>query len=343
MQQFFIIINILCLAYSGWFIERLLSKDRKGRLVTAGILVLSLAVMATLPLYSTGYTPVFMTTILLYIILTVSWALFSGPTGYISLATAAFFGVGIYTMAVLQNTTIFGANIPMLGIVAIGGLLSFILALLVGALTLRLRGIYFIIFTFGLLMLIANLLLFWEFNVTKTRGRIVFMESTNTIYYIILGILILLMLTVYLIKRSKFGLALQSIGENEDAAAHMGVNVTMVKVITFAISAFFMGAAGTIMATRWTYIDPTKAFNLNYSFLPVLMAIFGGTGQLYGPVIGASLFAYLQEKLVTKIPALYMLILGALLIATILYLPGGLVQLIQNLWRRRPGGQHADT
>jgi branched-chain amino acid transport system permease protein len=338
MQQFYIILNIVCLAYTGWFIERLLTKERKGRVLISGILLLTLAVLATLPLYAAGYTPVLMTTIFLYVILTVSWVMFSGPTGYISLATAAFFGVGIYTMAVLQN------DLPLLAIVIIGGLISFILALLVGALTLRLRGIYFIIFTFGLLMLIMNLLLFWEFNVTKTRGRPIPIPINNTtVYYIMLGILVVLMIVTYFIRRSKFGLALQSIGENEDAAAHMGVNVTMVKVITFAISAFFMGAAGPIIAARWGYVDPSTAFNANYSFLPVLMAIFGGTGQLYGPLLGASIFAYLQEKLVTKVPELYMLIFGIVLVATILYLPGGLVQLIQKLWRRRPGGQRANT
>jgi branched-chain amino acid transport system permease protein len=302
-----------------------------------GLVLVILAILFTIPLYVKGYTPVLITSIFMYIILTVSWVLFSGPTGYISLATAAFFGVGIYSMALLGNKW------PLPAVVITGGLISFIVAFLVGALTLRLKGIYFTVFTFGLLLLVQNLLLFYEFNVTKTRGRIVLLESNTTVYYVILIILIALMFTAYFIRRSKYGLALQSIGENEDAAAHMGVNVTMVKIVTFGISAFFMGAAGTIMATRWTYIDPSIAFNANYSFLPVLMAIFGGTGQLFGPIIGAALFAYLQEKLTTKIPELYMLLFGIVLVGTILYLPGGLVQLIQNLWRRRPRGRHANT
>ena len=165
----------------------------------------------------------------------------------------------------------------------------------------------------------------------------------NTIYYAMLGIFVVLMLTAYFIRRSKFGLALQSIGENEEAAAHIGINVTMVKVITFAISAFFIGAAGAIMATRWTYIDPYIAFNPLFSFLPVLMAIFGGMGQLYGPVIGAVIFAYLQEILITRFPELYMLIFGIVLVVAILYLPNGLVGLVQKLWKRSSGGQHANT
>jgi len=302
-----------------------------------GLLGLILVLLATLPRYALGYTPILMTSIFTYIILSVSWTLFSGPTGYISLAPAAFFGVGIYAAAIL------GKYVPLPVFIVAGGLASFIVALLVGALTLRLRDIYFAIFTFGLVMLIMQLLAFWELQVMGIRGRFVVVIDYNTIYYAMLIIFVVLMLTVYFIKRSKFGLALQSIGENEEAAAHMGVNVTWVKVITFAVSAFFMGAAGATIATRWTYIDPYIAFNVLFSFLPVLMAIFGGMGQLYGPVIGAVIFTYLQEVLVTKFSELYMLIFGIVLVAVILYLPDGLVGLVQKGWKRVSGGQRAST
>jgi branched-chain amino acid transport system permease protein len=302
-----------------------------------GLLLLILALLASLPLYGSLYSVILLTSILMYIVITVSWVIFSGPTGYISLAPAAFFGVGIYASAIL------GKALPLTIVIGIGGLASFILALLVGALTLRLKGIYFAIFTFGLVVLIKELLLFWEINITHTRGRFVVLESNTTIFYLMLVVFVVLMLTAYFIRHSKLGLALQSIGENEEAAAHSGVNVTSVKVITFAISAFFMGAAGAIMATRWTYIDPYVAFNPLFSFMPVLMAIFGGMGQLYGPVIGAAIFAYLEEKLLTSFPYYYMLLIGIILVVAILYLPNGLVGLIPKLWKRGWGGQHADT
>jgi len=306
-----------------------------------GLIGLILVLLATLPLYATGYTPILLTTIFMYIILAVSWTLFSGPTGYMSLATAAFFGVGIYSAAFL------GKTLPLPVFIVSGGLISFIVALLVGALTLRLRGIYFAIFTFGLVMLIANLLLFWELHVMDTRGRFVVIVDYNTIYYAMLVIFVALMLTAYFVRRSKFGLALQSIGENEEAAAHIGINVTLVKVINFAMSAFFIGAAGATIATRWTYVDPYIAFNPLFSFLPVLMAIFGGMGQLYGPVIGAVIFAYLQEILITRFAGLYMLIFGIILVIAILYLPNGLVgliqRLVQKLWKRVSRGQYANT
>jgi branched-chain amino acid transport system permease protein len=314
-------------------IERVISK----RSFVIGFLLLILILLATLPLYSPRYTVVFLSNIFMYVVITVSWTLFSGPTGYISLAPAAFFGVGIYSSAML------GKTLPLPAVVVIGGLASFCLALLVGALTLRLRGIYFAFFTFGLVEFIRHLLLFWECTVTGTRGRIVVIVDNTTVYYFMLIIFVILMLTTYLIGRSKLGLALQSIGQEEEAAAHTGVNVTIVKVITFAISATFMGASGAIMATKWTYIDPYIAFNPLFSFMPVLMAIFGGMGQLYGPVVGAAIFTYLEEFLITRFPYYYMLIFGIIMVVAILYLPNGLVGVLQKLWKRIFGGEDADT
>jgi len=309
----------------------------KKSLMTGSIILGILILLAFVPLYAPDYTAILFSSILMYVVLAVSWLVFSGPTGYISLAPAAFFGVGIYASAII------GKALPFPIVVAIGGLASFCLALLVGALTLRLRGIYFAIFTFGLVMLMAHSMLFYELHVTGTRGRFVMVMSYNTVYYYMLGIFVLLLLTAYLIKRSRFGLALYSIGQEEEAAAHTGVNVTMVKVMTFAISAFFMGTAGAVMATKWTYIDPFIAFNPNYSFMPVVMAMFGGMGQLYGPVIGAAILTYLEEFLVTKFAEIYMLIFGAILVVAILYMPNGLVGLIQKLWKQISRRKHAVT
>jgi branched-chain amino acid transport system permease protein len=297
------------------------------RLYLSGLLFLVLILFAFLPLYGSTYLVILLTAIFMYIVLTVSWVIFSGPTGYISLAPAAFFGVGIYTSAVL------GKVLPLPIVICVGALASFCLALLVGALTLRLRGIYFSIFTFGLVLLIQQLLLWYEVRITHTRGRFVIVVNNTTIYFVMLIILVVLLLAAYFIRRSKYGLALQSIGEDEEAAAHTGINVTVLKTIIFAVSAVFTGAAGAIMATRWTYIDPYIAFNPLFSFLPVLMAIFGGMGQFYGPVIGAAIFAYLEEVLLTRFPYYYMLIFGIILVVAILYLPNGLVGLVQK-WRK---------
>jgi len=315
----------------------------KNFLIPGIISLVILIALATLPLYGSLYMVILITAILMFIILTVSWVMFSGPTNYMSLATAAFFGIGIYASAVLLPNT--GQVLPMLAVVLIGGLASSLVALGVGALTLRLRGIYFAIFTFGLVILIMELGNWWEHSVSHIRGRFVMLVDNDVIFYIMLVIFVVLMLTTYFIKRSKYGAALQSIGDNEEAAAHIGINVNMVKVITFAISAFFMGAAGAVWATKLTYVDPYVAFSVLFSFLPVLMAIFGGMGQLYGPVIGAAIFAYLQETLQTRFPYVYMLTFGIILVLVILYLPGGLVglvqRLVQKLWKGGSAEQQA--
>jgi branched-chain amino acid transport system permease protein len=312
-------------------------KINSKKLRVPGILFLILVILALLPLYSSEYTVILVTAILMYIVLTVSWTVFSGPTGYISLATAAFFGVGIYTSAVL------GKELPLLVLVLLGGIVSFCLALVVGAITLRLRGIYFAIFTFGLVELMKHLVLWYEVKFTGTRGRFVIVIDNETIFYVMLGIFVLLLIVSYLIRRSKYGLALQSIGQYEEAASHMGINVTALKIVIFAVSAFFMGAAGAIMATRWTYIDPYSSFNSLLSFLPVLMAIFGGMTQVYGPIIGAAIFAYLEELLLTRFPYYYMLIFGIILVVAILFLPQGLVGVIQKVRARLGGEKHAHT
>ena len=307
-----------------------------------GIITLIIFVgLVTLPLYGTLYNVILVTTLLMYSILTVSWVLFSGLTGYMSLATAAFFGIGIYASALFLPTT--GAVLPILVVVLIGGLASSIIGLGVGALTLRLRGIYFAIFTFGLVVLIMELLNWWELSVNKILGRYVILLDNDYIYYVMLGIFVLVILTFFFIRRSNFGLAMRSIGEDEEAASHIGINVTMVKVITFAISAFFMGATGAIWATKLTYINPHVAFNVLFSFLPVLMAIFGGMGRIYGPVIGAVIFAYLQETLQTKFSEIYMLSFGVVLVLAILYMPDGLTGLLQRVWRRISGGKRVHT
>ena len=303
-------------------------KTRGRKFCSLGIIIAGLILLVGLPRYATSYNVIFITNILMYVILTLSWAIFSGPTGYISLATAAFFGVGVYASA------LFSSGLPFLIVILIGGAASFCLAFLVGALTLRLRGMYFSMFTFGLVELVRHFVHWWEINVMDTVGRLVMSLSPTTIYYILLMIFLATLLTSYLIKRSRFGLALQSIGESEEAAAHTGVNVNRVKAVTFAVSAFFIAITGSAMAMRWTYIDPTVAFDISRSFMPVLMAIFGGMGgHLYGPVTGAAVFSFLEEVLTTKFPYYYMLLFGLTMLVVILFIPFGVEGAIEK-WRR---------
>lgn len=307
-----------------------------------GIPLVILVVLIFFPQFGWNFGVSLFTNFLLYVILAVSWTMFSGMTGYISLATAAFYGIGIYAAAIFYPIS--GDTLPLIVIILIAGAVSFILAFIVGAITLRLKGIYFAMFTFGLVLLMKEVIYYWEIVVEGTRGRFIHLESNDTVYFYLLGICVVTILVAYLIRKSKYGLALQSIGENEEAAAHTGINVTMVKILTFAVSAMFMGAAGVIMATKTTYVDAGTAFNPMMSFSPALMAIFGGMANIFGPAVGAVIFTYIQEILQTgSLKNYYMLIFGAILVATILYLPNGLLGLIQKLWQRIKGVSRAPT
>jgi branched-chain amino acid transport system permease protein len=312
--------------------------------MNAGIPLVILIALIFLPYYGewADYGITLFSSFLVYAILSVSWALFTGTTGYLSLATAAFYGIGFYAAAIFYPAT--GTILPLIVILVIAAAVSFVLAFIVGAITLRLKGIYFAMFTFGLVLLMYQVVNYWLITLEGIRGIVVATESTGTIYYYLLGIFVVTMLVSYLIRKSKWGLALQSIGENEEAAAHTGVNVTMVKILVFAISAALMGMVGVIVATKTSYVDANTAFYPMISFSPALMAIFGGMGNLYGPAIGAVIFTYTQEMLQTgSLKNYYMLIFGVILIVTILYLPTGLIGLIQNLWKRIKGVKRAST
>jgi len=310
-------------------IARLLATYRKPLWV--GFLTLLVVFVVTFPLYGGAYPTIVLSTMLMYAILAASWSFFSGATGYMSLAPAAFFGMGIYSMALLQD------YLPFPVIIVVGGLISFALAILVGLVTLRLKGIYFTIFTFGLVIFIGDVVNYVEAEVFRRHAWDFSPLSQTTVLYVMLGLLVVTVLTVYFIGRSRVGLALQSIGGNEEAAEHMGVNTTRIKVLTFAISAIFMGAAGVVTAPSIIYSNASLAFSVTYSFIPIVAAVFGGMGNLYGPVVGALLFGFLEKTLRATLLSYFMLGFGIVMVVVILFLPNGIVGLVPML-RDRLGG-----
>jgi branched-chain amino acid transport system permease protein len=327
-------------------ITRFISTHKKSLLVA--FLVLLLIFLTTFPLYGGVYHVRVLIAVLTFVILAASWAMFSGSTGYMSLAPAAFFGLGIYTMCVLEK------ELPFLIIIVIGGLVAFAFALLVGLVTLRLKGMYFAIFTFGLVVFMSELINYLEVALTGTHGWHITPLGNTTIFYTMLILAVVTVLAIYFIRRSRLGLAMNSIGGNEDAAEHMGINTTRVKVLTFAISSMFMGAAGVITAPILIYVNSSIAFSTYYSFMPILMAVFGGMAYLYGPIIGAVVFAYLERIVRNEFPDYFMIGFGIILVVVILFLPNGLVGLVPELRGKlggviaklRKGGQaepHANT
>jgi branched-chain amino acid transport system permease protein len=300
----------------------------RNRIISLVILAVIFIILALLPvLMPDSYWVTRISEYMRYSILAISWVLFSGPTGYMSLATAAFYGLGFYMAAILNGP------LPFAAVIIVAGIGAFILAAAIGALTLRLRGVYFCIFTFAVVLLLQQVVLEVERVVTGTRGRFVEQESVHVAYWAVLIVFVLTLVVAMSIRRSRYGLALQSIGEYEEAAAHSGINVVRTKVLIFATSAIFMGMAGAIMATRRSYIDPGIAFSLETSFLPVLMAMFGGMGNLVGPILGAVAFTALRDYLVTAYPDAFMLIFGVVLIVAILFMPNGILGLAQQAWR----------
>lgn len=286
--------------------------------------------LALLPRWLTDeYYLSLMISILMYCVLATAWALFSGPTRYISLATVAFFGMGAYV------TAVFGESLPWAAVLGIAAGVGLIMALIVGLSTLRLSGVYFVIFSFGLAELVKQLVTWWEVNITKDLGRYVFVEITQLdIYWQLLAMLALVLALRALINRSRLGLALRVIGEDETVATHVGINTTTAKLLLFAVSAVFITVTGAIMAPRWTYIDPSIAFAPAVSFQTLIMALLGGAGALLGPILGAVPLVLLFEYLGANFPNHFSILLGLVFIVIVYFIPQGLSGVLARLLGR---------
>ena len=264
-----------------------------------------------------------------YVVLASAWALFSGPTRYVSLATVAFFGIGAYTVAVLSET------LPYPLVLVVAALIGLVVALIVGLATLRLAGVYFVIFTFGLAELIRQLVTWYEVNVTGTLGRYIFLPiSSEQIYWQLLGLAAVTIGIGWWISRSRIGLALKVIGDDETVAAHTGINIAGVKLALFAVSATIITLVGAIQAPRWTYVEPSIVFNPTISFLTLIMALLGGANRLWGPMLGAIPLFLLFEWLSANFPSHYSIILGLMFIAIVFIVPRGVLALFEDLWKR---------
>ncbi|MCC6813698.1 MAG: branched-chain amino acid ABC transporter permease [Rubrivivax sp.] len=304
-----------------------------ARQVLAGAAVAAVFVLLGFaPALGNDYTTALLINLLLYAVLATAWGLFCGSTGYISLATVAFFGVGSYTVAVL------GEQLPwplvLLAAAAIGAVLS----LLVGLVTLRLSGTYFVIFTFGMTELLRQVVNWYESKIAGSVGRYVFVDAASPafIYGQMLALLALVLGFGWWLARSRLGFALRLIGEDEQAARHCGIDTTRTKLIAFTGTSVFMVLAGAIVAPRWTYIDPAIAFNAIVSFQVVIMALLGGTARFWGPVLGVVPLVLLFETLIKYFPNHFPIVLGVVFLLIVYALPRGVVGLLLRL--RRAGG-----
>ncbi|HWA39391.1 MAG TPA: branched-chain amino acid ABC transporter permease [Burkholderiales bacterium] len=288
----------------------------------------SIPVLAVMPWLLQDFYLSLLLTCLMYAGLAVSWSMFCGATNYLSLATAAFFGIGAYVTARGFET------LGYFPAVLFGGIAAGVFAALVGAAVLHLRGAYFAVITFGLGELVRHAITYYEKTWMHTVGRIITeAPESATVYFTVLALTLAAVGAAILVRDSRLGLALRGIGQDEGRAQTLGVNTRAAKIAAFALSAFFAGALGAAMAVRWTYIDPPTVFNPFIGFQTVLIAMVGGAHTIVGPLVSSAVFSVLTEFLRLQFPYAFLIVLGTLLIVLVLYLPGGFASLFQ---RRKP-------
>lgn len=271
--------------------------------------------------------------VMMYVALATSWVLFSGPTHYISLATAAFFGIGGF----LVGSGMSDYEASFWSMAALSACVGAILAALIGLATLRLSGVYFVIFTLGLAEMIRNLVSWIQNNFLGSRGLYVFTDFTDKhLYWMLLGVAVAVYLLGWIISRSRLGFALRIIGGDETVARHVGIDTAKVKVILFTTTGFFAALVGAIIAPRWSYIEPNQVFSPQLSFFVVIMALLGGAGRLWGPVVGVIPFLLIWNWVDTNFPNQSILVLGIAFLVIVYFLPHGVVGRLEQLriWSR---------
>jgi len=280
------------------------------------------------PFYTNGYWLSIATNGMMYIALATSWVLFSGPTHYISLATGAFFGVGGY----LVGAGMSDYQMPFWVMTAIAPVVAALLAMLIGFATLRLSGVYFVIFTLGLAEMIRNLVSWVQNNFLGSRGLYVLTDFRDKhIYWMLLAVCVAVYLFGWLLNRSRLGFAMRIIGGDETIARHVGINTAVSKVLLFTTTGFFAALVGAIVAPRYSYIEPNQVFSPQLSFLVVIMALLGGSGRLWGPIVGVIPFTIIWELVSVQFPNQTTLFMGLAFLLIVYLLPHGVVGRLEQL------------
>ena len=294
--------------------------------ILPGATILVAIFMAFLPGFASDTMIQFWINALLLATLAQSWNILGGFGGYVSFGNSVFYGLGTYgTGIAMANYHLpFGVGLALGVVLAAAG------AAIVGLPILRLRGPYFAIATLGLngamLAIFANLPI-----AGKNIGLILPLERNDTLFYeLALGLLLVCTATVWWISRSRYGKGLIAIREDEDAAATMGVNATLYKVTALILAAIFTAIAGGIHAYWFTFVDPSSAFDATLNVRMVIMAVFGGPGTVLGPVIGSFLLSAVYEILASAISTAAALLFGVVIVLAVIFMPGGLADLIRG-------------
>jgi branched-chain amino acid transport system permease protein len=297
-----------------------------------GIVVLIVAAFACVPFIldtETSYIVYFLFMAFTYLALSQSWNLVAGYTGQISLGHHAFFGLGAYVMAIGWIQGIAGFFDP-LGIF-LSGLGPAILAIAVGIpLLSKLRGDYFALGTLGLGEILRVIFIQGGVLTGGSAGLMLRSSSYTSMkpyYFMALFLAILATAVNYFMIKSRIGLALIAVRDDETAAAANGINVLKYKVLAFAVGAFIAGLCGSLQGYYLFHIHPQNFYGLNWTLYPILMCVMGGSGTITGPIIGAIFLTAVFEMAKVWLPEIHPIFSGALIIATIIFLPDGLVRL----------------
>ncbi len=305
------------------------------------LVILSLLSLLLVPVFVRNrYLLHVMIVIFVYITLVESWNLPGGYAGYISFGHVLFFGVGGYSTAMLITVW----DMPAFATYFFGGIVGALIALIFGYISLRLRGPYFAIATLALATI--GRYVFLNFDIFGGAEGLLLPVSSWTLefekipyYYGTLAIATLTILTVYFITKTRLGIGLMAIREDEEKAEGLGINTTKHKVFAFMVSAFFPGMVGGVFASYLEYVNPDSCFSILYSANILLMAILGGLGTVSGPIIGATIIVVASEILSFTIGhQVRLVVFGFILVTFAIFLPGGLLSLKERIYGGKQRG-----
>jgi len=322
-------------------IANYLKKDK--RTIYLIIIALVLIALGTGPFYmdvETSFTAYYLFVCFIYIVLAQGWNLVAGYTGQISLGTHAFFALGAYTTAIIwvhDVTKTWYYFDPV--VMVLSGIVPAIFAIIIGIpLLSRLRGDYF---SFGTLAAaeVLRILILRGGNFTKGAGGIrlpgSFFESMEPYYWVAFLLAVLATGVVYYVTRSRIGLALKALREDETSAASHGIHILQYKVLAFAIGSFLMGIVGSLYAYYLFMVQPNGVMNLNWMFLPILICILGGNGTILGPIIGSFIIAALFSYADIYVGQVHPMVSGVIIVLVMKFMPTGIMGLREKISPRR--------
>lgn len=275
--------------------------------------------------------------VLQYVVLATAWNILGGYTGYVNFGTAAFFAMGAYTAVALIKTW----QPPLYVLLAAGGLVSGLIGLGIGYLTIRLRGIYFSIGTLALAIVLQMVVSNWDYvgggagmAILKPRSVPFFSNYDEFLFFVMSVLAVMAVGVAWLIENSWVGRGMAAIRDDEEAAECMGVPILKLKLFATTASGALMGIVGAPFSYFVVYIEPTSAFHLDYAVNSLAMPMIGGTTTWLGPVIGAVLVGTMQQiAIVTFSAEMNLLIVGSLLVGFVVFAPEGIV----GLWKKIRG------